>query len=35
MLLFVAVIVVLALPIFVFIDRRLNPPPAASAPANP
>jgi hypothetical protein len=32
---FVALIVVLALPVLVFIDRRLNPPPASSAPANP
>jgi hypothetical protein len=32
---FVALVVVLALPVLVIIDRRLNPPPAASAPTNP
>ena len=31
----VALIVILAMPLFVYVDRRLNPPPAASAPANP
>jgi hypothetical protein len=32
---FVALIVILALPVLIIIDRRLNPPPTASAPVNP
>ena len=32
---FVALIVILALPVLIIIDRRLNPPPTASAPINP
>lgn len=32
---FVALIVVVALPVLIIVDRRLNPPPTASAPVNP
>jgi hypothetical protein len=35
MLALVALVVILALPVLVIIDRRLNPPPAVSAPTNP